>query len=89
MHRNICNYWSMAGSILTRNDLRRYKPKWKEPVKVYLEGCNCTVYGPPPPSGAIVVQFILNVLDGKQVMVKFSWQLVIINHATKTFGIVL
>uniref|UniRef100_A0A3B4CQE1 Gamma-glutamyltransferase 5a n=1 Tax=Pygocentrus nattereri TaxID=42514 RepID=A0A3B4CQE1_PYGNA len=51
-----------AGGSITLEDLRSVEVSEVEPWKVSLG--NYTMYFPPPPSGAAVVSFILNVMEG-------------------------
>ncbi len=53
------------GGIITLKDLAEYEVAWKDPVTTHLDNGNYDVYGPPPPSSGIIVQFILNILDGR------------------------
>ena len=50
------------GGLITEEDLRQYKPVWREPVKGTYRGY--TIYSmPPPSSGGIVLTEILNTLE--------------------------
>ncbi|CAH1777932.1 unnamed protein product [Owenia fusiformis] len=51
------------GGIITKDDLKNYVAKVKQPVISTLKN-GTKLYGPPPPSSGIVVQFILSLLDG-------------------------
>ena len=55
----------MSGGIITLDDLANYEVYDKEPLAVHLSNGNYTVYGPRPPSGGIVLQYILGILNGK------------------------
>uniref|UniRef100_A0A3B4CRC1 Gamma-glutamyltransferase 5a n=1 Tax=Pygocentrus nattereri TaxID=42514 RepID=A0A3B4CRC1_PYGNA len=57
----LCDMQQAGGSI-TLEDLRSVEVSEVEPWKVSLG--NYTMYFPPPPSGAAVVSFILNVMEG-------------------------
>ncbi|XP_071533348.1 scoloptoxin SSD14-like isoform X2 [Panulirus ornatus] len=50
--------------IITAEDLRNYKPVWKEAVNVSIQHGNLTMYSVPPPGSGLVLGFILNILDG-------------------------
>ena len=58
-----------VGGIITLDDLDSYEPYDKVPQSVHLSNGNYTVYGPPPPSGAVVVQYVLNMMDGKSLYI--------------------
>lgn len=51
-----------GGGILTREDLRRYRPKWREPLVGTYRG-HRLVTMPPPSSGGITVIESLNILE--------------------------
>jgi len=53
-----------AGGIITEEDLRDYTPVFKKATEVKLRNGNYTLYGLPPPSGGVVLQHILQILDG-------------------------
>ena len=53
-----------TGGIITAEDLMQYTPVVKPPILVSLANGDYTLYGPPPPSSAAVLGYILNVLDG-------------------------
>ncbi|XP_077995346.1 glutathione hydrolase 1 proenzyme-like [Glandiceps talaboti] len=48
--------------IITKDDMRNYRAKLKEPLKIKFDGY--TVYSPPPPSSGAVISLILNILKG-------------------------
>ncbi|XP_049873161.1 glutathione hydrolase 1 proenzyme isoform X2 [Pectinophora gossypiella] len=50
-------------SIITEEDLRNYKAKIEEPIKVTMSNGD-TLYTPAPPSSGIVLAHILNILQG-------------------------
>ena len=52
-----------VGSIITKEDLVSYQPRWRSPVSAELRDGVMFHSVPPPGSGALVA-FILNVLDG-------------------------
>lgn len=50
------------GGIITEEDMRNYKPVWRDPITVRLHGD--TLYTSPPPGSGALLAFILNILDG-------------------------
>ncbi|XP_050099867.1 glutathione hydrolase 1 proenzyme-like [Anopheles aquasalis] len=50
------------GSILTLDDLRRYRVRWSESLPIDLKGD--TMWVVPPPASGILVAFIMNILKG-------------------------
>ncbi|XP_072046842.1 glutathione hydrolase 1 proenzyme-like [Amphiura filiformis] len=52
-----------AGGIITREDLRQYNVRRRNPISITLNG-GFKVYTPPPPSSGVVVSLIFNILDG-------------------------
>ena len=53
----------ISGGIITREDLVRYEAVKTEPLVIKLKD-ESTVYSPPLPSSGVVLEFILNILDG-------------------------
>ena len=52
-----------GGGLITREDLARYRVKWREPIAIGYRGY--TVYTMPPPSGGgVTLAEILNVMEG-------------------------
>lgn len=51
-----------AGSIITAEDLARYKAEWRDPLRAVYRGH--TVVTMPPPSGGLTVIQALNILEG-------------------------
>ncbi|XP_002736062.2 glutathione hydrolase 1 proenzyme-like [Saccoglossus kowalevskii] len=51
-----------AGGIITLEDLKLYSPVRRQPVTIKLN--DNTMYSPPPPSSGVVLQLILNILEG-------------------------
>jgi gamma-glutamyltranspeptidase/glutathione hydrolase len=54
---------SANGGIITKEDLAKYKPIWREPVKGTYRGYDIISMSPPSSGGTHIVQ-ILNVLEG-------------------------
>jgi gamma-glutamyltranspeptidase len=59
------------GGIISREDLRKYTAKVKAPLAVNLNNGGYTVYSPRPPASGAVLQFILQVLDGRPTIEKY------------------
>ena len=53
------------GGVVTKEDLSGYKALWKRPVLLHLANGDYTLYGPPPPSSSVIVNYILGIMDGK------------------------
>jgi gamma-glutamyltranspeptidase/glutathione hydrolase len=51
------------GGIITRDDLKRYKPVWREPVRGTYRGYEIVSMAPPSSGGTHIVQ-MLNILEG-------------------------
>src|SRR3989442_6504397 len=52
-----------GGGLLTKDDLRRYRPKWRTPIQLSYRGY--TIYSmPPASSGGVTMGEILNIMDG-------------------------
>src|SRR3989475_11591602 len=52
-----------GGGLLTPEDLARYRPKWRNPIRIAYRGY--TIYTMPPPSGGgVTLAEILNVMEG-------------------------
>jgi gamma-glutamyltranspeptidase/glutathione hydrolase len=51
-----------AGSIITEQDLARYKAEWREPLRGTYRGH--TLITMPPPSSGVIVLETLNILEG-------------------------
>ena len=72
-HRNFFVLWHSPsapgahhlspGSLLTVQDLAAFQPEVVAPLEMALG--NYTLYSPPPPAGGAILNFILNVLQGK------------------------
>jgi gamma-glutamyltranspeptidase/glutathione hydrolase len=52
-----------AGGIMTRDDLARYKPVWREPLRVPYRGRYTWLLMPPPSSGGVVIGQVLRFLE--------------------------
>jgi gamma-glutamyltranspeptidase/glutathione hydrolase len=52
-----------AGGIMTLEDLKAYKPIWREPLTGSYRGRN-VITMPPPSSGGVAILQMLNVLEG-------------------------
>ncbi|KAK3597993.1 hypothetical protein CHS0354_042347 [Potamilus streckersoni] len=55
---------SSYGSIITAEDLKKYRIMWNSTLNVTLRNKGLRVLTPPAPSGGPVLVFILNILDG-------------------------
>ena len=51
------------GGIMTKEDLQRYKPVWREPVRGTYRGYEIVSMGPPSSGGTHIIQ-MLNILEG-------------------------
>src|SRR3989442_4838971 len=52
-----------GGGLITRDDLARYRVRWRDPIVIGYRGY--TIYTMPPPSGGwVTLAEILNVLEG-------------------------
>ncbi|KAK2157688.1 hypothetical protein LSH36_186g00047 [Paralvinella palmiformis] len=56
--------------VVTKEDLSGYKALWKRPVLLHLANGDYTLYGPPPPSSSVIVNYILGIMDGYNVSSK-------------------
>ncbi|MBS6062702.1 gamma-glutamyltransferase [Criibacterium bergeronii] len=54
------------GGLITKEDLKAYKPIWRDPIKGTYRGYDIISMGPPSSGGAHVIQ-ILNVLENADV----------------------
>lgn len=54
------------GGIITREDLSAYKAKWREPLKTDYKQFSIYTMGPPS-SGGIVIEQVLEMLEGYQI----------------------
>ncbi|XP_045115209.1 scoloptoxin SSD14-like isoform X2 [Portunus trituberculatus] len=51
------------GGIITSEDLRNYKPEWKEAMNVSLQNGDLRMFSIEPPGSGLILGFILNILD--------------------------
>jgi gamma-glutamyltranspeptidase/glutathione hydrolase len=52
-----------GGGLITKDDLRRYRPKWRTPIQLSYRGY--TIYSmPPASSGGVTLGEILNIMEG-------------------------
>ncbi|XP_037805054.1 scoloptoxin SSD14-like isoform X3 [Penaeus monodon] len=51
------------GGIVTEEDLRMYKPVWKEAMNITLQHGQMSMFSVPPPGSGLILGFILNILD--------------------------
>src|SRR6266567_2662265 len=60
-----------GGGLITKDDLRRYRPKWRTPVQLTYRGY--TIYSmPPPSSGGVTMGEMLNMLEGYDTIPAFG-----------------
>src|SRR6266700_4977313 len=60
-----------GGGLITKDDLRRYRPKWRTPIQLTYRGH--TIYSmPPPSSGGVTMGEILNILEGYDTLPAFG-----------------
>jgi len=52
-----------TGGIMTREDLARYKPVWREPLRMRYRDRFDVLLMPPPSSGGVVIAEMLNILE--------------------------
>jgi len=52
-----------GGGLITKQDLARYRPKWRPPIQIVYRGYS--IYTMPPPSGGgVTLAEVLNVMEG-------------------------
>jgi len=62
---------SQGGGLITRQDLARYRAKWRDPIEIFYRGY--TIYTMPPPSGGgVTLAEILNVMEGYRPLPPFG-----------------
>ena len=60
-----------GGGLITKEDLGRYRAKWRTPVQLTYRGYN--IYSmPPPSSGGVTMGEILNILEGYDTLPAFG-----------------
>ncbi len=60
-----------GGGLISKDDLRRYRAKWRTPVQISYRGH--TIYSmPPPSSGGVTMGEILNILEGYDTLPAFG-----------------
>lgn len=60
-----------GGGLITKSDLRRYRPTWRTPIRLTYRGH--TIYSmPPPSSGGVTMGEILNILEGYDTLPAFG-----------------
>ena len=60
-----------GGGLITKDDLRRYRPKWRAPIELRYRGY--TIYSmPPASSGGVTMGEILNIMEGYDTLPAFG-----------------
>jgi gamma-glutamyltranspeptidase / glutathione hydrolase len=60
-----------GGGLITKDDLKRYRPKWRTPITLHYRGY--TIYSmPPASSGGVTMGEILNVVEGYDTLPAFG-----------------
>jgi gamma-glutamyltranspeptidase/glutathione hydrolase len=60
-----------GAGLITKNDLRRYRPKWRTPIQLRYRGY--TIYSmPPASSGGVTMGEILNIMEGYDTLPAFG-----------------
>ncbi len=60
-----------GGGLITKDDLQRYRAKWRTPIQITYRGN--TIYSmPPPSSGGVTTGEILNILEGYDTLPAFG-----------------
>src|SRR6266850_2052292 len=60
-----------GGGLITKDDLHRYRAKWRTPIPLRYRGH--TIYSmPPPSSGGVTMGEILNILEGYDTLPAFG-----------------
>lgn len=60
--RELAEFESANGGLITTDDLARYEAKWREPIALKYHGYDILT-SPPPSSGGIAIGEMLNMLD--------------------------
>src|SRR5688572_23420119 len=64
---NQCCSCLFLGGIITLQDLQSYTAPFKNPVNVTIQNGQYFFYNPPPPASGAVINFIVNILDGRSI----------------------
>ena len=60
-----------GNGLITKDDLRRYRPKWRTPIQLRYRGY--TIYSmPPASSGGVTMGEILNIMEGYDTLPAFG-----------------
>ena len=59
-----------GGGLITKQDLARYRPKWRDPIRITYRGY--TIYTMPPSGGGVTLAEILNVMEGYPSLPRFG-----------------
>ena len=61
-------YFSLLnlGGGITKEDLRLYQTRVRDPIVGKLKHLGLTMYSPEPPSGGVVLQYLLRLVDGNR-----------------------
>src|ERR1043166_84500 len=60
-----------GGGLITKEDLRNYRAKWRTPIQITYRGH--TIYSmPPPSSGGVTMGEILNIMEGYDTLPAFG-----------------
>ena len=60
-----------GGGLITKDDLRHYRPKWRTPIQLRYRGY--TIYSmPPASSGGVTMGEILNIMEGYDTLPAFG-----------------
>ena len=68
LHSSCMYIYDIIGGIITQRDLADYRAHWVTPVTTTLQNGDYEVVSPPPPSSGVIVQLILKILDGKNIL---------------------
>src|SRR5207249_11966767 len=69
-----------GGGLITRDDLARYRVKWRDPIAIGYRGY--TIYTMPPPSGGgVTLAEIVNVMEGDRKSTRLNSSHVSISYA--------
>jgi gamma-glutamyltranspeptidase/glutathione hydrolase len=59
-----------GGGLITREDLARYRPKWRDPLRITYR--SDTIYTTPAPGGGVTLAELLNVMEGYATLPPFG-----------------